>query len=89
MKRRDAELSCLGLNVLKFSSLDVHTNMDGEIATVIQYLEAVLVAGHTDSKGNLERLTLNASNPRAWEKSRRWLLTVPKKAVRRIAVSKY
>ena len=37
--RRDADLSTMGLNVLRFSNLDVVRNVDGVIAEVIRQLE--------------------------------------------------
>ena len=38
--RRDAYLNSIGLNVLRFSNLDVLGNMDGVIAEIVRYLEA-------------------------------------------------
>jgi very-short-patch-repair endonuclease len=38
--RRDADLNSMGLNVLRFSNLDVLGNMDGVIAEIVQHLEA-------------------------------------------------
>jgi very-short-patch-repair endonuclease len=46
---RDAELSRLGLNVLRFSNLDVLGNMDGVVATIVRYLETELSAPITKS----------------------------------------
>jgi very-short-patch-repair endonuclease len=38
---RDGYLESLGLRVLRFSNLDVLTNMDGVIAAIVQRLETV------------------------------------------------
>lgn len=46
---RDAELGRLGLNVLRFSNLDVLGNMDGVVATIAQYLETELSKSRTKS----------------------------------------
>ena len=46
---RDAELRRIGLNVLRFSNLDVIANMDGVIATIVQYLETELSRKTTKS----------------------------------------
>ena len=39
---RDGYLEGLGLRVLRFSNLDVLSNLDGVIASIVQHLEAVV-----------------------------------------------
>jgi len=46
---RDAELSTMGLCVLRFSNLDVLGNLDGVIAEIVRYLEAELGERKTKS----------------------------------------
>ena len=46
---RDAELSKMGLCVLRFSNLDVLNNIDGVIAEIVRYLEAALSKRETKS----------------------------------------
>ncbi len=46
---RDADLSKMGLCVLRFSNLDVLGNIDGVIAEIVQYLEAELGKRETKS----------------------------------------
>ena len=46
---RDSELRRIGLNVLRFSNLDVLCNMDGVIAMIVQYLETEISRTTTKS----------------------------------------
>lgn len=47
--KRDACLNTLGLCVLRFSNLDVLTNIDGVIATIIHHVEAAIGQKSTKS----------------------------------------
>jgi very-short-patch-repair endonuclease len=46
---RDADLNNMGLNVLRFSNLDVLGNINGVIAEIVRYLEAALGKRKTKS----------------------------------------
>ena len=46
---RDDDLESLGLRVLRFSNLDVLSNMDGVIAAIVQRLETVVDLSKTNS----------------------------------------
>lgn len=46
---RDGYLESLGLRVLRFSNLDVLTNVDGVITAIVQHLETVVVQLKTNA----------------------------------------